>query len=132
MFNWFKPFLDLFGLDFLTIFKFVVLSAGLMDAYKYRRQTSKIKRNKSSRNISRLFILLAIFSDIMLISYCIYIREAILIIIRSVSLCTMCEVYWNVYKYYSYKNRKKRKFKRPSLWTFFLNSLTPNHRTERL
>ena len=118
-----KAILQSLNLDFLTVFKFVVLVAGLLDAYKYRRQSNKIRRTKSSRNLSRLFILFAIFSDMLLISYCIYIKDAILIIIRSASLYTMCEVYWSIYIYYAYKDRKKRKFKRPSFWRFLLNSL---------
>ena len=126
--------LNILGLDLLSIFKFIVLVAGLMDAYKYVRQTNKIKRTKSSKNISRLFILLAIFSDILLISYCIYIRDAILIIIRSASLFTMCQVYWNIYKYYPFKHRKRRKGKlvKPNFFIFLQNSLTPNSMAKRL
>jgi len=116
----------------LDILKFLVLIAGIADAYKYRRQTNKILRKKSSRNISRMFVILAILCDIIIITYCVVIKDIVLTSIRLISLYTMCQLYWCIYKYYPYKTRGLENFKRPSFLIFLKNSLTPNRLAKRL
>lgn len=116
-----------FNISLKTLFGVLVLIAGIFDAYKYRRQTQKLKRNKSSRNISRMFVFIAIICDIVIVLYTVIIKDFILIIIRTLSLYTMCELYYYVWKFYPYKNRKKRKFKKPNLILFLRNTLLPNN-----
>lgn len=116
----------------LDILKFLVLIAGIADAYKYRRQTEKILRKQSSKNISRVSVLLGIFNNIVLIVYCTVYNLWILTTIRLIALFTTCRLYWNMYKYYPYKTRGLDNFKRPPFFIFLKNSLTPNNRAKRL
>lgn len=116
-----------FNISLKTLLGVLVLIAGIFDAYKYRRQTQKLRRNKSSRNISRMFVFIAIICDVVIVLYTVVIKDPILITIRALSLYTMCELYYNVWKFYPYKNKKKRKFKRPNLIIFVWNTLLPNN-----
>jgi hypothetical protein len=118
--------------DILVIFRFLVLVTGFVDAIKYKIETNKIKKNQSSRNVSRLFTVLAIICDIILLGYVILIKEPTLFIVRLMSLYFMCELYWWQYIYYPYKCKGLNGWKRPNLWKFLVNSLQPNKTRKRL
>lgn len=109
--------------DILRLFVFI---AGWIDAYKYRWQAQKIRKWQSAKNISRKFTLTAILCDIIIIMYCVYLRDPILIIIRVISLFCMCELFWVIYLYYPYSRKKLKGFKRPSFFTYVINAMTPN------
>lgn len=120
------------SLFFKNILQFLLLWAGVADAYKYSRLRSKIVRNQSSRNVSRMFSLIAIKCDIIFVLYVLLIKDPFLIFVRGIALYTTLDLYYNIYLYYPFKTRKLKNFKKPSLWEFYINSLEPNHSRKRL
>lgn len=119
-------------IDLMWILRLLVLICGFVDAVKYRIETNKIKRTKSSRDVSRRFTLMAVGCDIVLLAYVILIKDLTLTIVRFMSLYFMCELYWWQYIFYPYKMRKLENFKRPSFFRFFVNSCKPNRIRKRL
>jgi len=124
--------LNVWGFDLETLFKSLVLVCGLLDGHKYFRQSQKIRRKKTSGSVSRFFAIEAFSIDIVLTAWVIYKQYPILTVIRGLALITTAHLYWTIYLYYPYKNRKKKKFKRPTFWKFLKNTLTPNDKTKRL
>lgn len=120
------------GHDFMVIVRFLVLITGFVDAIKYRVETTKVKKNKSSRDVSRKFTLMAIICDIILLVYVVLIKEPTLFIVRLMSLVFMCELFWYQYLYYPYKLRNVENFKRPSFFIFLWNACLPNKTRKRL
>ena len=120
------------NLFYKNIVQFLVLVAGVADAYKYSRLRQKIMRTKSSRDISRMFSLIAIVCDIIFVAYTLLIKDPFLIFVRSVALYTTIDLYYYIYFYYPFKTRKLKSFRRPSLWAFILNTLEPNGSRKRL
>lgn len=118
--------------DFMIIIRFLVLITGFVDAIKYRVETSKIKRTKSSRDISRKFTLMAIVCDIILLVYVVLIKEPTLFIVRLMSLFFMIELFWNQYIHYPYKLRNVYNFRRPNFFVFLWNACLPNKKRKRL
>jgi len=120
------------NLFYKNIVQFLVLVAGIADAYKYSRLQQKIVRTQSSRDVSRMFSMIAIICDIIFVAYTLMIKDPFLIFVRSVALYTTVNLYFFIYLYYPFKMRKLDNFKRPSLWVFILNTLEPNGRRKRL
>lgn len=120
------------NLFYKKVVQFLVLIAGVADAYKYSRLRQKIMRTKSSRDVSRMFSFIAIVCDIILVAYTLFIRDPFLIFVRSIALYTTIDLYYFIYYFYPFKMRKLDNFKRPSLWIFILNTLEPNHIRKRL
>lgn len=120
------------NLFFKNILQFLIIFAGIADAYKYSRLRQKITRTKSSRDVSRMFSLIAIVCDIIFVAYTLIIKDPFLIFVRSVALYTTIDLYYYIYFYYPFKTRKLNGFRRPSLWAFILNTLEPNGSRKRL
>lgn len=124
----------MFGVLFGIIFKVLVFICGIIDAHKYYRQAEKVIKEGSSANISRMFLCEAFGVALFMLAYVIvyYWTDWVLVSVRIFPIITIVYLYWLVYVYYPYKNQHKPDFKRPSFWKFFLNSLTPNDKAERL
>lgn len=120
------------NLFYKNIVQFLVLVAGVADAYKYSRLRQKITRTKSSRDVSRMFSLIAIICDIIFVTYTLMIRDPFLIFVRGIALFTTLDLYYHIYLYYPFKTRKLKGFRRPSLWAFILNTLEPNNIRKRM
>ena len=120
------------NLFYKNIIQFLVLIAGIADAYKYSRLRQKIVKTKSSRDVSRMFALIAIICDVIFVAYTLIIKDPFLIFVRGVALYTTIDLYFHIYLYYPFKTRKLKGFKRPSLWAFILNTLEPNGSRKRL
>lgn len=120
------------GHDFMVIVRFLVLVTGFVDAIKYRIETKKIKKNKSSKNVSRMFTLMAIVCDVILLVYVTLIKDPTLFIVRLMSLYFMCELFWFQYLHYPYKCRGLDGFKKPNFLVFLWNACLPNKTRKRL
>ena len=120
------------NLFFKNIIQFLLIWAGIADAYKYGRLRQKIVRIKSSRSVSRMFSLIAIICDIIFVLYVLIIKDPFLIFVRGLALYTTVDLYYHVYLYYPFKTRNLNNFKRPNLWIFLLNTLEPNSTRQRL
>lgn len=104
---------------FIEILKYAVLITGIFDGYKYRLQAIKVCRLKSSREISRMSLMYAIFHRIPLLLYVwLVLNDKILIIISCMALYLMIEALYHVYAYYPYRGRGLKNFKRPPMWAF--------------
>lgn len=121
-----------FYYDFMVIIRVLVICTGVVDAIKYRVETSKVKKTASSRDLSRKFTLMALICNIILILYCLLISEWTLLIVRCMSLIFMCELFWTQYLYYPYKMRKLMNFRKPNFFIFLWNALLPNRIRKRL
>lgn len=120
------------NLFFKNILQFLIIWAGVADAYKYSRLRQKIVKNQSSKNVSRMFSLIAIKCDIIFILYVLLIKDPFLIFVRGVALYTTVDLYYHIYLYYPFKTRRLNNFKKPSLWVFLLNTLEFNNTRKRL
>lgn len=118
--------------DFMVIIRFLVLITGFVDAVKYRIETNKIKKNKSSKNVSRRFTLMAIVCDVILLVYVMLIKDPTLFIVRLMSLYFMIELFWAQYLHYPYRCRGLDGFKRPNFWLFLWNACLSNKIRKRL
>lgn len=118
--------------DFMVIIRFLVLITGFADAVKYRIETNKIKKNKSSKNVSRMFTVIAIVCDVILLVYVILIKDPTLFIVRLMSLYFMIELFWAQYLHYPYRCRGLDGFKRPNFWLFLWNACLSNKIRKRL
>lgn len=120
------------NLFFKNVIQFLVIWAGIADAYKYSRLRQKIVRVKSSKSVSRMFAIIAIICDVIFVLYTLLIRDPFLIFVRGLALYTTIDLYYHVYLYYPFKTRKLNNFKKPSLWAFLVNTLEPNSTRQRL
>lgn len=119
-------------LEIKAIIAALVIIAGMADAIKYHWEKLKIVKNKSSRDCSRKFVLAAVLSNIVILVYVLMIKDIPLILIKTVGLFLMCDLYMSVYRYYPYKNRKKRGWKRPNIVEYTWNAVLPNNIRVRL
>ena len=117
----------------INVLRGAVLITGCLDAYKYRFLTMKVARLKSSREISRKFLNASIVNRRIFFAYVSFVlRDWTLSLVSVIALYTMCEAFYHVYLYYPYRNRGLKNFKRPDIWVYFLNSISPNKNRKRL
>ena len=118
---------------FWTILGIFVLIAGLLDSWKYRLLTSKIRIHKSSKGQSRLFTNVAIFHKLLLSIWSIfYLHDPVVAIATILALYTSCELWYTIWVYYPFKNRGRFGFKRPNVLYYIYNSLLPNKFAKKL
>ena len=117
----------------MEILKYTVLLTGMLDSYKYKLQAQKVCRLKSSGQISRLSLLYAIIHRMPLLLYVwLALGDNILIIISCIALYTMIEAFYYVYAFYPYRSRGLKNFKKPSIFLFIKDTITPNKYGKRL
>lgn len=115
------------------VFGFLVLVFGILDAYKYRLLTEKVKRYESSRGQSRLATNYAVIYKILLVIWSIfYLKDWVVSLSALLALYTSTELFWNIYVYYPYKHRGLLNFKRPNLIRYIINSFMPNTKQNRI
>jgi len=121
-------------ISILSIFKFIVLLTGIIDAEKYENQRSKIIKAKTAKSQSRMFLNKAFVIDVIKLAYVIvlYPSDLVLLTISFLPLITIARCYWVTYIYYPYKLRGLHHFKRPNFWTYFCNSWISNKKRKRL
>lgn len=118
--------------SFKDILAVIIVYLGIIDGWKYLRQKQKIVRLNSSKDISRLFSISAFVCNFGFLVYVVLINDPILIFVRAFSLYTTLDLYYHCYLYYPFKDRFKRRFKRPSLRKFIINTFQSNDSKERL
>lgn len=115
------------------IFGLFVLFFGLLDAYKYKLITNKVKKYKSSRGQSRLATNYAVIHKILLAIWSIfYLKDWVVATSALLALYTSVELWYEIYLNYPYKYRGLNNFKRPNTLTYFINSWYPNRKKYRL
>ena len=115
------------------IFGFALVLTGILDAWKYALQASKIRREKTSGALSRQFINYAILNDVVKMGYGFIIWDAFIISTSILALICMMYLFWTVYIYYDYETYPRRCYvKRPSLFTYTINSVLPNSKRKHL
>lgn len=125
----------LLDIDKSTILSFtgVMLAiTGWYDAYKYHISAQAIRKAKSAKGHSRRFINHAINNDIWRIIHCFLLPDWWLVFSSIIALVFMIEHFYIHYLYYPYRMRGCPNFKRPNLWTYFINSLIPNRIRKKL
>lgn len=117
----------------ILILQWLVLITGILDAIKYKFISQKVSRYKSSKEQSRKMINLTLLKNFILLIYGhFYLNDWAISITCMVSLYTCSEAFYYCYTYYPYKNRKRKGFKKPSIITYTINSLTPNKYAKKL
>ena len=115
------------------LFKYLVLILGMLDSWKYHFLAQKMVRIKSSRDVSRKLSNIGILYRIVLFIYAYYIlNDWVISISCIIAIYTLGETIYYSYIYYPYKNKKKKRFKRPSFLKYVINSLLPNMYVKRL
>jgi hypothetical protein len=110
----------------------LLILTSLFDAWKYIWQVKAIKKVGTARGHSRKFINAAIFNDIIKLCYGFIILDIFIIGSSILALVTMGYNFYIVYRYYPYRCRGLDGFKRPNIFYYIVNSLTPNRIRKRL
>jgi len=106
---------------------------GIIDAIKYHLQASKIRKVRSGREHSRMFLNMAIGNDIYRFVYFWYINRDLYVLFTALlAIVFMVEYWWALYLYYPYRYRNLNGFKRPNILIYLINSLLPNSIRRRL
>jgi len=105
---------------------------GLADGYKYILQAEKLRRTKSARGQSRMFINLAWGVDLGKIICGIIVLEKWLIITTLIGFICVMYLFFITYRYYPYRRRGLSNFKRPNIALYTINSWLPNSLRRRL
>ena len=115
------------------IFGFLVLFFGILDAYKYKLLTVKVKRYNSSRGQSRLATNYAVIHKILLAIWSIfYLEDWVVALSALLALYTSMELWIAIYKNYPYKYRNLLNFKKPHVIKYLINSFLPNRKENRI
>ena len=105
---------------------------GWFDAYKYHISAQAIRKVALAKGHSRRFINHAIHHDIWRIIHCIILPDWWLVFSSVIAIFFMLEHFYVQYLFYPYKCRGLIGFKKPSLWSYFINSLISNKIRKRL
>ena len=106
---------------------------GYLDAIKYHLQASKIRKVKSAKEHSRMFLNMAIGNDLYRFIYFWFIDRNIYVLITALlAIIFMLEYWFMIYLYYPYRRRNQKNFKKPSVFIYFINSLLPNRTRKHL
>lgn len=117
----------------LKTIQWLVLISGVIDSFKYKFITQKISRYKSSKEQSRKMLNLTLFKNLVLGIYSHYfLKDWYITASCVVALYTAGEAFYFCYLHYPYKNRKKKGYKRPSIYKYTIHSLTPNKWAKKL
>lgn len=110
-----------------TIAGFFFILWGILDAIKYHLQASKIRKVKTAKEHSRMFLNMAIGNDIYRFIYFWYVNRDLYVLFTAfLAIIFMFEYWWMIYLYYPYKKRNKNRFKKPNIFIYVVNSLLPN------
>ena len=109
-----------------------LIFTSVFDAFKYSIQAYKISRIKTAKAMSRKFINWALMNDVVKLIYGVTIFDWYIIFSSILALGCMLHLWVTIYLYYPYRMRGCMNFKRPSVLTYFINSVLPNHLRKRL
>lgn len=111
----------------VNILGIILVITGILDAVKYHWEARKIAEVKTAKGHSRKFINAAVINDIVRVIYLIIHFDLYLLISSLVAIVFMLEMWWMIYIYYPYETYPRKKIvKRPNLFQYTINSLTPN------
>lgn len=106
----------------------IFIGWGVLDAVKYELQASKIRNVKSAKEHSRMFLNMAIGNDVYRLAYFWFINKDYYVLATAIlAIIFMLDYWYQIYRFYPYRNRTKPNFKRPDIFTYVVNSLLPNH-----
>ena len=114
-------------------FKIWILIWGMLDSWKYHLNAKSIVKYKSTYGASRKSTNIAIVYRVSLFLYAYYaLNDWAIYVSCIIGLYTLVELFYIHYLHYPYKNKKRKNFKRPSIWKYLLHSLTLNKWARRL
>ena len=122
----------------LDIIGTYILFTGFGDGLKYHWQANAIRKVGIAKGHSRKFINMALHNDhartfyFILFLYVMGFVDIYLLLCTLVAIIFMTELWFTIYFYYPYRGRGLYNFRRPSLWTYFINSLISNKIRKRL
>jgi len=114
------------------IFGGLLILTSIGDALKYTIQANKIRKTQTAKSMSRRFINLALLNDFVKLGYGFVIKDLFIITSSMLALVCMTDLFWQIYWWYPYRKRGLINFRRPSIFIYLINSLTPNNRRKRL
>lgn len=110
------------------IFGYLLILTSIGDAWKYTIQARRVQKEKSSQNLSRRFINLAVLNDCVKLGYGFVIRDIFIILTSIMALVCMIDLWYQIYWWYCYETYPKRiKILRPNIFVYLWNSILPNH-----
>ena len=111
---------------------YILIAAGILDAWKYLWHIAAIKKAGTAKSHSRKFANAAITQDAVKLWYGVIIADMFIVISSIAALVTMLAYFYTIYLYYPYRYRSLINWKRPSLLKYFINSIQPNSKRKRL
>jgi hypothetical protein len=106
---------------------------GILDAIKYHLQASRIRKVKTAKEHSRMFLNMAIGNDLYRFIYFLFInRDYYVLFTALLAIIFMLEYWWEIYSHYPYRCRKLNNFKKPNITLYVINSILPNRIRRRL
>lgn len=114
------------------IFGGLLIITSIGDAIKYSIQARRIKKEKTAKSMSRKFINFALINDFVKFGYGIVINDLFIICSSILALICMIDLWWQIYWFYPYRYRNLLNWKRPSIITYFINSILPNSIRKKL
>jgi len=88
----------------MTFFEFsfaaITLFAGILDSVKYFFAANKIKKCKTSKSVSRSFLLTSLFTHTTVMAWTIFKLDWIQLIIWTSGIVVVLYTYWITYMYY--------------------------------
>jgi hypothetical protein len=109
-----------------------LIVTSLFDAWKYIWQAKAIQKVGTAKGHSRKFLNAAILNDVIKLTYGICIIDIFIIASSILALVTMGYNFYIVYKFYPYRCRGLDGFRKPNIFLYTWNSLTPNKIRRRL
>jgi hypothetical protein len=116
----------------IEILGIILIGTGILDAAKYHWQSNSIRQAGIAKGHSRKFVNAALLNDFVKIIYAILIKDIYILLSSLLAFIFMVELMVVIFNFYPYKNRGLRNFKRPSFYTYFINSLISNKKRKRL
>jgi hypothetical protein len=110
----------------------LLILTSIFDGWKYVWNAKSIIKIGTAKGHSRKFINAAILNDIIKLGYGIVIADIFIICSSIYALGTMIFLFYTIYRYYPYRCRGLDGFKKPNLFLYIINSITPNQIRKRL
>jgi len=104
----------------------LLIVTSIFDALKYSIQARKIQKEKTAKSMSRRFINFALINDFVKFGYGIVISDWFIISSAILALICMIDLWYQIYWWYPYRMRGCSNFKRPNIFLYTWNSITPN------
>jgi hypothetical protein len=105
---------------------------GILDGWKYHWLAVAIRKAGTAKGQSRKFVNAALLKDVWFLIYLALKPDWYIILMTFIGFVFTIELLITVYNFYPYRYRNLNNFKKPSFFTYFINSIISNKIRKRL